>query len=133
MLSDDEAVVVVLGLIARARLGLDSADEPVDGALAKIHRVLPATLRRQVEALEQTLGFTAAARPAARRSAAARCCCWPTRSGAGGACTPATARSRARQPSAISARTASSCTRGAGTSPRTTTAATTCARSASTA
>ena len=61
MLNDDEAVVVVLGLIAARRLGLESDTEPVDGALVKIHRVLPATLRRRVEALETTLGFTTAA------------------------------------------------------------------------
>lgn len=61
MLNDDEAVVVVLGLVAARQLGLDSASESVDGALEKIHRVLPATLRRQVEALETTLGFTTAA------------------------------------------------------------------------
>ena len=65
MLSDAEAVVVVLGLMAARRQGLDSESEPVEGALAKIHRVLPATLRRQVEALEATLGFTAAAREGA--------------------------------------------------------------------
>jgi len=58
MLSDDEAIVVVLGLIAARRLGLDSTTASVDGALAKIHRVLPDALRRQVEALETTLGFT---------------------------------------------------------------------------
>jgi predicted DNA-binding transcriptional regulator YafY len=57
MLNDDEAVAVVLGLIG-AR-GPSEATEPVDGALAKILRVLPAPLRSQVEALEQTLGFTA--------------------------------------------------------------------------
>jgi predicted DNA-binding transcriptional regulator YafY len=60
MLDDDEAVVVVLGLVSARRLGLDAATA-VDGALAKIHRVLPTTLRRRVEALESTLGFTAAA------------------------------------------------------------------------
>lgn len=58
MLNDDEAVVVVLGLVASRRLGLGGAGESVDGALAKVHRVLPDTLRRQVEALESTLGFT---------------------------------------------------------------------------
>jgi len=58
MLSDDEAVVVVLGLVAARHLGLDTNTEPVDGAAAKIHRVLPETLRRRVEALETTLGFT---------------------------------------------------------------------------
>jgi len=58
MLSDDEAVVVVLGLVAARHLGLETNTEPVDGAAAKIHRVLPETLRRRVEALETTLGFT---------------------------------------------------------------------------
>ena len=59
MLSDDEAIVVVLGLVAAGRLGLDSATPARDGALAKIHRVLPEELRHRVEALEDTLGFTA--------------------------------------------------------------------------
>jgi predicted DNA-binding transcriptional regulator YafY len=58
MLNDSEAIVVVLGLIAARRLGLDSTTESVEGALAKIHRVLPDPLRRRVEALEATLGFT---------------------------------------------------------------------------
>ena len=58
MLDDDEATVVVLGLVAARRLGLESEAASVDGALAKIHRVLPDTLRRRVEALEATLGFT---------------------------------------------------------------------------
>ncbi len=58
MLSDAEAIVVVLGLIAARRLGLDSTTQSVEGALAKVHRVLPDSLRRRVEALETTLGFT---------------------------------------------------------------------------
>ncbi|HEY3614463.1 MAG TPA: YafY family protein [Gaiellales bacterium] len=62
MLSDDEAVAVVLGLIGARGPSLDREAEPVDGALAKILRVLPAPLRSQVEALEQTLGFTGATR-----------------------------------------------------------------------
>jgi predicted DNA-binding transcriptional regulator YafY len=57
MLDDDEAVAVVLGLLA-TRTGADDGPDAVDGALAKINRVLPSTLRRQVEALEETLGFT---------------------------------------------------------------------------
>jgi predicted DNA-binding transcriptional regulator YafY len=57
MLEDDEAVAVVLGLLA-TRTGGDEGPDAVDGALAKINRVLPSTLRRQVEALEETLGFT---------------------------------------------------------------------------
>jgi predicted DNA-binding transcriptional regulator YafY len=54
MLSGDEAIAVVLGLMSAGRQGLGSADT----ALAKLHRVLPDTLRRRVEALETTLGFT---------------------------------------------------------------------------
>lgn len=65
MLSGDEAVVVVLGLLAARRQGLESSEGSVDGALAKIHRVLPDPLRRRVEALETTLGFTAAERSGA--------------------------------------------------------------------
>jgi predicted DNA-binding transcriptional regulator YafY len=50
--------VVALGLVAARHLGLDTAAQPVDGASAKIRRVLPDALRRRVEALETTLGFT---------------------------------------------------------------------------
>ena len=59
MLSDDEAVVVALGVVAAGRLGLTGSADAVDGAQAKIHRVLPDGLRRRVEALETTLDFTA--------------------------------------------------------------------------
>jgi predicted DNA-binding transcriptional regulator YafY len=58
MLADDEAVVVVLGLLATRGSRPDGEPDAVDGALAKINRVLPSTLRRQVEALEETLSFT---------------------------------------------------------------------------
>lgn len=61
MLSNDEAVVISLGLLAARRLGLDSETAAAEDALQKIHRVLPTTLRRQVEALEAALGFTAPA------------------------------------------------------------------------
>jgi len=59
MLGDEEAVVVVLGLLAVRESGRDDGSDAVTGALAKINRVLPSTLRRQVEALEETLDFTA--------------------------------------------------------------------------
>jgi len=65
MLSDDEAVAVVLGLIAARRQGLDSGEGAAEGALTKIHRVLPDLLRRRVVALETTLGFTATPRAGA--------------------------------------------------------------------
>ncbi len=58
MLGDEEAVAVVLGLLATRGSAPDGSPDAVDGALAKINRVLPSTLRRQVEALEETLGFT---------------------------------------------------------------------------
>jgi predicted DNA-binding transcriptional regulator YafY len=62
MLTDDEAVAVALGVQAAGRLGLSGSEEAVEGALAKIHRVLPDGLRRRVEALEATLDFTSRAR-----------------------------------------------------------------------
>jgi predicted DNA-binding transcriptional regulator YafY len=55
MLTEDEAVAVVLGLMAAERLGAD-----VEDAVVKLHRVLPDALRRRVEALEATLAFTEA-------------------------------------------------------------------------
>jgi len=58
MLGDDEAAAVVFGLVAAGRLGL--ATDGVEGALAKIYRVLPDAIRGRVEALEATLGFTTA-------------------------------------------------------------------------
>ena len=61
MLTDDEAVAVALGVQAAGRLGLSGSADAVEGALVKIHRVLPDGLRRRVEALEATLDFTSRA------------------------------------------------------------------------
>jgi predicted DNA-binding transcriptional regulator YafY len=55
-----EATAVALGLLAARRDGLDA-----DGALAKLHRVLPDRVRLRVEALEQTLQVTGRPRSAA--------------------------------------------------------------------
>ncbi len=55
MFSDDEALAVVLGLLAARRLGLAVAAPAAEGALAKIERVLPAPLRAQVRAVQDTL------------------------------------------------------------------------------
>ena len=55
MLSDAEALAVVLGLLAARRLGLVAAAPAVEGALAKISRVLPAPVRAQVQAVEEAL------------------------------------------------------------------------------
>lgn len=68
MLTDDEATAVVLGLLAGRRIGL--AGQATESALAKVERVLPAALRDRVQALRDTLGFTAPARDAAARGAA---------------------------------------------------------------
>ncbi|MGI5238130.1 helix-turn-helix transcriptional regulator [Dactylosporangium sp. CA-139066] len=66
MLGDDEAVAVVLGLLAAARLGLGVGVAARESALAKIERVLPPALRERVRAVRETLGFTGPARePAA--------------------------------------------------------------------
>jgi predicted DNA-binding transcriptional regulator YafY len=58
MLSDDEAVAVVLGLIAADRLGLASAAPATAAAEAKIVRVLPPPLAARLAALRESLGFT---------------------------------------------------------------------------
>ncbi|QXJ26242.1 YafY family transcriptional regulator [Actinomadura graeca] len=63
MLTDDEATAVVLGLLAGRRMGLPG--QATESALAKVQRVLPASLRARVQALQDTLGFTLAARDAA--------------------------------------------------------------------
>ncbi len=63
MLTDDEATAVVLGLLTGRRVGLPG--QATESALAKVQRVLPAALRDRVQALQDTLGFTLAARDAA--------------------------------------------------------------------
>ena len=55
MFSDDEALALTLGLLAARRLGLAVAAPAVEGALAKIERVLPAALRDRVAAVQATL------------------------------------------------------------------------------
>jgi predicted DNA-binding transcriptional regulator YafY len=55
MLTDDEAVAVVLGLLAGARLGLPGPALARETALAKIQRVLPAALRDRVAAVADAL------------------------------------------------------------------------------
>ena len=55
MLTDDEALAVVLGLVAGRRLGLTGTAVDVEGALAKIERVLPEALRVRVQAIQEEL------------------------------------------------------------------------------
>jgi len=62
MLTDDEAVAVVLGLVAGRRAGLvTTAAAAVDSASAKVRRVLPAALGRRLDALLSAAEFTAPA------------------------------------------------------------------------
>jgi predicted DNA-binding transcriptional regulator YafY len=62
MLTEDEAVAVVLGLLAAQRLGLATSAPATPAALAKLQRVLPAALADRLAAVTDTLGFTLRAR-----------------------------------------------------------------------
>jgi predicted DNA-binding transcriptional regulator YafY len=55
MFTNDEALAVVLSLLAAGRLGLGMAAPAVEGALAKVQRVLPATLRDRVQAVQASV------------------------------------------------------------------------------
>src|SRR3712207_2698876 len=55
MFSDDEALAVTMGLLAARRLGLAATAPAVEGALAKVERVLPPALRGRVAAVQQAL------------------------------------------------------------------------------
>ena len=53
--SDDEALALTLGLLMARRLGLPGAAPAVEGALAKVDRVLPAAVRQRIDAVRETL------------------------------------------------------------------------------
>jgi len=55
MFSEDEALALTLGLLAARQVGLVAAAPAVEGASAKIDRVLPLALRERVRALHETL------------------------------------------------------------------------------
>lgn len=63
MLTGDEAIAVLLGLVVGRRAGLAPESSASESALAKLRRVLPLTLRDRLEALLATASFTAASRP----------------------------------------------------------------------
>jgi predicted DNA-binding transcriptional regulator YafY len=52
MLTNDEALVMVIGLLAAQRLGLSASSPAIQGALAKLHRLLPDPQREQVQAMQ---------------------------------------------------------------------------------
>lgn len=55
MFTEDEALAIVLGLLTARRMGLAAAAPAVEGALAKVDRVLPVALRERVQAVQETL------------------------------------------------------------------------------
>ena len=139
MLTATETTAVALGLLAARRDGLDA-----DGALAKIRRVLPDQVRRRVEALEQTLSFTATghepmppegehlllladaarrgrrvhapstSRPTEHAPSASSARMGSSRTAAAGTCRPTITVVASRAPCAPTASTASSCAARAG-------------------
>ena len=64
MLTDEEALAVLLGLVAGRRAGLvTSSAADLESAAAKVRRVLPEKLGRRLDALLATAEFTAPSRP----------------------------------------------------------------------
>lgn len=57
MLTDNEAFAITIGLIAARKMGLAVAAPAVEGALAKIERVLPVGIQEHVRAVQGTLVF----------------------------------------------------------------------------
>ncbi len=55
MLTEDEALALTLGLLSARHLGLATHAPAVEGALAKIERVLPDQVRNRVRAVEETV------------------------------------------------------------------------------
>ncbi len=59
MLTDDEALAVLLGLVVGQRSGLvTTSAEAAEAAIAKVRRVLPVALARRLDALLTTADFT---------------------------------------------------------------------------
>jgi predicted DNA-binding transcriptional regulator YafY len=58
MFTEEEALALSLGLLVSRRLGLSEAAPAVEGALAKLDRVLPDQLRGRVQAVQGALAFT---------------------------------------------------------------------------
>jgi len=68
MFTEDEALALTLGLLAARRLGMAMAAPAVEGALAKIDRVLPEALRERVQAVQETLVLTSTSSEGSRSS-----------------------------------------------------------------
>src|SRR5918994_614578 len=70
MFTDEEALGLSLGLLAARQLGLAGVAPAVEGALAKVERVMPEALRERVRALQETVSIAAARPQAPARSEA---------------------------------------------------------------
>ncbi|MCU0493140.1 MAG: YafY family transcriptional regulator [Chloroflexaceae bacterium] len=55
LFTPDEAVALTLGLLTARQAGLTIASPAVEGALAKVERVLPAAVQSQVRVIQETL------------------------------------------------------------------------------
>ncbi len=55
MFNEDEALALTLGLLTAQRLGLATTAPAVEGALAKVERVMPDALRARMAAVQETL------------------------------------------------------------------------------
>lgn len=55
MFTDEEALGLSLGLLAARKLGLSGVAPAVEGAMAKVERVMPEALRKRLRLLEQTV------------------------------------------------------------------------------
>lgn len=69
MFTDEEALGLALSLLAARGLGLAGAAPAVEGALAKLERVMPEALRVRVQSLEQTVSISVGRRAPARSGA----------------------------------------------------------------
>jgi predicted DNA-binding transcriptional regulator YafY len=58
MLTDDEALAITLSLIAARRQGIAADGLSIEGALAKIERVLPDELRARLQAVQSAVAFS---------------------------------------------------------------------------
>src|SRR5438552_9619525 len=58
MFTEEEALALILGLLVSRRVGFGQTPSAIEGALAKIDRVLPDRLRGRVQAVQGALAFT---------------------------------------------------------------------------
>src|SRR5690348_6048183 len=63
--TEDEALALTMSLLLAKESGLAQVAPAFDGALAKVERVLPATTRARIQAVEQTVAFAGGAVPTA--------------------------------------------------------------------